>query len=379
MRVQETRPSQLREYGSPSSTTGAPVDSAQRLLQTPKVSCEVAADAMSMVEAIFIKTSTAQKSCGEQNAASAERRRHVSYEAARANQEKAEEAAKKKSFMEDIEGNMGVMSAVGLVVCPELVAVDLALHETNLTEKLKIDSADAALISSAVMGGGAMLVLAPAAIALRKSDAVADGAGAVGMKDESDFIRADHIKLKDSDVQPAIQYIVAAELAAASLAATGATFGTGAPFILAAVAVGLSASAIAVRKTKCMDGVTGEGSSQEWGTGLEIASIAAGIGSGAAAGVETSTATSIVAIANGTKTTAQGADRIQKSAIQHDVDVDNLEAEQSRNTAKLAKAQFDTIVDALKEVMASAAKTQSLISEAMDSINQTKLVTATKV
>ena len=293
---------------------------------------------------------------------------------------KAKDDANKGGFLDDLMNNSGVLGAVGLITfCPELVAADLILHSTHLSKSLNLDGEDNLVIAAAMTGGGAAVVAGAGAIAARKSGMVDGAADKIGLDGVGDFIRKDHTGLTDEKVRPYMQYLWAADLAVVSLAVTGATFGSGAPLTLAVIAVALSGAAMGVQKTKCMDGVTGEGSSEYWAMGLQAGSLACSLGS-AGTGLLAPT-TSLAAGASTAKMVssgmeagtdvAKGTDQIQRTVHQHDADMHMINAKRAEIAAARHQRIVNMVIDGIKESKKSNESAMKSLQGAMETKNQT--------
>ncbi len=337
-------------------------------------------DAMSMLALTMSKLSNSEANASEKDVKLHLDKAKLKHKEREEEISKASDDAKKGGFMDDLTNNSGVLGAVGLITfCPELVAADLILHASGISDKL--DGEDNLVIAAAMTGGGAALVAGGGAIAARKSGVVDGAADTMGLDGVGDFIREDHTGLTDEKVRPAMQYLWAADLAVVSLAVTGATFGSGAPLTLAIIAVALSGAAMAVQKTKCMDGVTGEGSSEYWAIGLQAGSLAFSLGS-AGAGI-LAPATSVAAGTTTAKTVAtsleagtdvaKGSDQIQRSVNQHDADLHTISAKKAEMEAARHQRIVDMVIDGIKESKKSNEAAMQSLQGAIETKDQTAM------
>jgi hypothetical protein len=294
--------------------------------------------------------------------------------------ERAEKEAGKGGFFDNLCDNTGVLGCVGLATfTPSFVGMDLIMHETGASNHFKFDAVDNAILAAGCLTGA--LPLCAAAIAVRKADCVQEGARAIGLGDVAKFASEDHVGVTDQTVKPAVKYLWIGEMAAIAVTTTAVTAGSGTPFTLACISLALSAGAIAVKETKCMDGITGKGSSEYWAMGLSGASLYFGIGATAAASMAsassvTSNAETVSNAANGASAAASGADKIMHAIHDHDADLADRDAEAALLEIRRNQRIVDLIVDGVREAKDSHQHALQSLRGAIDVRNHSILTAA---
>jgi hypothetical protein len=174
------------------------------------------------------------------------------------------------------------------------------------------------------------------------------------------------------DLEVGAGYVAEAALVAGSAAVT---CGAAAP-VVAGIAIGLSAGGFAVEKTKCLDGVLGEGASKWVGLGMELTGAAAGgvaslAGQGGAAWLATISKVSNVAA--GGATIAGGFAHGKVQGFAGDAMDASADATNDRNRAEQMERLVGWVIDGLKDTAESHQHALETVRQSMAIVDQTQL------